>query len=274
MQLKNGNSNFTENYLPYDFDDLNAVQWRSFGRLMVKDELRELINSLNQWHVALRKWEAWNTVISLHASEMDAWDIRMEFLEGTAHRCLYQPSSMRDMFTLLATNSMHQVYLASDPQHEDRLPSDPRDLKSPHYPSRRQKEKFLKRQIKTAPNSTEFLDALFELDDDEYRKETSDYRNRTSHAIGPRLAIGITSTVTRSLVQAKQLQAQPNGTAISIPIPEKMVVQYGVGGTAPLAMADALNSNRGQYERAMHCYTQYRKMLSLGVAKIPKAAEP
>jgi hypothetical protein len=270
--MKTGDSDFIGSYLPYDLDELDAVQWRPFGGMMVKDELRELNNGLNQWHGSLRKWEAWNTVIASYDDVMDAWDIRMEFLEGTAHRCLYQPSSMRDTFTLLATNSMHQVYLSSDPQYKDHLPSDPPDLKA-HHPSRRNKVKFLAQQIKSAPNSTEFLDALFKLDDAEYREKTSDYRNRTSHAIGPRLGIGITSTVTRSVVQATELQEQPDGTYQPVAIPGKMAVQYAIGGTEPLNMVDALKANREQYERAKHCYIEYRKMLSLGLAQMPKADE-
>lgn len=271
--MRTRDSDFAGNYLPYNLDELDSVRWRQFGGMMVQDELRELINSLNQWHGSLRKWEAWNTVIAAYDDVTDAWDIRMEFLEGTAHRCLYQPSSVRDTFTLLATNSMHQVCLASDPQYKDRLPSDPPDLTKPHHLTRRKKEKFLAQQIKSAPNSKEFFDTLFKLDDAEYRKQTSDYRNRTSHAIGPRMGIGITNTVTRSVVQANELQEQPDGTFQPMDIPGRMSVQYAIGGTEPLNMVDALTANREQYERAKHCYISYRKMLSLGLAQMPKADE-
>lgn len=261
---------FTENYLPYDLEELDSVQWRHYGATMAKDELRELINCLNHWHSSLQKWDTWNTVIASY-DVMDAWDIRLEFLDGNVHHCLYQPSSMRDLFTLVATNSMHQASLASDPQYKDCLASDPPDLQKPHHLSRRKKEKFLAQQIQSTPGSTEFLDALFKLDDAEYRKQTSDYRNRTSHAIGPRMGIGITNTVIRSIVQATELQEQPDRTFRSVAITGKMSVQYAIGGTEPLSMIDALVANCEQYERAKLCYIEYRKMLAEKLARMPKA---
>lgn len=272
-RMKIGDSDFTGSYLPYDLDELDAVQWYPFGGIMVKDELRELINGLNEWYGSLRKWDAWNAVLASYDDVTDAWAIRMEFLEGTAHRCLYKPSSMRDIFTLLATNSMHQACLASDPQYKDSLPSDPPDLTKPHYLTRGKKERFLAQQIKSAPNSKRFLDALFKLDDADYRKQTSDYRNRTSHAIGPRMGIGITNTVTRSIVQATVLQEQPDKTFQLIDVPGKINVQYGFGGTEPLDMVEALKANRDQYERARLCYIEYRKMLLGGLARMPRAGE-
>lgn len=271
--MKAGDSGINRSYLPYDLEELDLVQWRHFGGMMVKDELRELINGLNQWHNSLRKWEVWNTVLAAYDDETDAWDIRMEFLEGTAHRCLYMPSSVRDTFTLMATNSMHQASLASDPQYKDSLPSDPPDLRKPHHPSRRNKERFLAQQIKSSSNSKEFLDALYKFDDTNYRKQTSDYRNRTSHAIGPRMGLGITNTVTRSVVQATELQEQPDKTFQLVDLPGKMSVQYGIGGTEPLDMVEALKANHEQYERAKLCYLEYRKMLAGGLARMPRAAE-
>lgn len=271
--MTSGDSNLSESYLPYDLDELDSVQWCQFGGMMVKDELRELINALNQWHSSLRKWDAWNVVLTSYCDEMDAWDIRMEFLEGIAHRCLYIPSSLRDTFTLLATNSMHQVCLASDPQYKDSLPSDPPDLTKPHYLTRRKKERFLTQQIKSTPNGAAFLDALFKLDDADYRKQTSDYRNRTSHAIGPRMGIGITNTVMRSIVQATKLQEHADKTFQRIAVPGMTSVQYTIGGTEPLDMVDALKANREQYGRAKVCYFEYRKMLLDGLARMPRAGE-
>lgn len=272
-KMKAGDSDVTGSYLPYDLDELDSVQWCQFGGMMVEDELRELINELNQWYGSLRKWEAWNAVLDSYGDLTDAWDIRIEFLEGTAHRCLYKPSSMRDTFTLLATNSMHQARLASDPQYKDSLPSDPPDPKKPHHLTRRKKEQFLAQQIKSAPNSKAFLDVLFKLDDVGYRKQTSDYRNRTSHAIGPRMGVGITNTVTRSIVQATELQEQPDKTFQLVDVPGRINIQYGFGGTEPLDMVEALKANREQYERAKLCYFEYRKMLLSGLACMPRAGE-
>ena len=100
-----------ERYLPYDFEQIDRHRWSLFGAEMVKDELRELTNLLNHWLGSLRRWRAWNSIIAGYEQE-DAWELRREFLEALAHQCLLLPSAMRDTFTFVATNSMHQVLVA------------------------------------------------------------------------------------------------------------------------------------------------------------------
>lgn len=267
---RTGTADLEGDYLPYDdLSELDSVQWSLPGDMMVKDELRELINNLNQWLSSLRKWSAWNAVIASYADLMDAWEIRLEFVEGVAHRCLYKPSAMRDAFTHIATNAIHQVRLASDASYKDRLAGDPESIKTQKYPSRRTKEKNLSQLTALLGNSAEFMSALGKLDDSSYKRQTSDYRNRTSHAIGPRLGIGLTRAVVRSVVQATELQKQSDGTYQLVDIPGKTSVQYAIGCTEPLNMVDALEANREQYDRARGCYSEYRKMLMSGLAGMP-----
>ena len=139
LKLSDGDLEPAENYLPYDFDGSDSRQWRGLGRDMVKDELREITNNLNHWHGLLRRWKVWNTIIQSYGTE-EAWELRREFLEALAHHCLLMPSSVRDTFTFVAINSMHQVRLMVSEGYKDYLEGDPKNPgEKPQYPTRLQK---------------------------------------------------------------------------------------------------------------------------------------
>lgn len=194
LQLNGDDLEPAENYLSYDFDGIDSYQWQALGDQMVKDELREITNNLNHWHGLLRRWHAWNTIIQPYGTD-EAWELRREFLEARAHHCLLTPSSIRDTLTFVVTNSMHQVRLMASNGYRDYLEGDPENPSDkPKNLTRRQKEKRLADLISIWPDAPEFMASLQKIDDEAYRNVTSDYRNRNTHSIGPRLGIGITRT--------------------------------------------------------------------------------
>lgn len=269
LQLDGGELEPAESYLSYEFDGIESRQWQSLGEEMVKDELREITNNLNHWHGSLRRWQAWNAVIQPYGID-EAWELRREFLEARAHHCLLTPSSIRDTLTFVVTNSMHQVRLMASKAYRDYLDGDTKNpSKKPRHPTRREKEKRLADLISIWSEAAEFMASLRKIDDQVYRNVTSDYRNRNSHSIGPRLGIGITRAVVRSVEQATMLSKQPDGTYLPTPILGKMSVCYGFGGTEPLDMEKALAANLDQYRRARVCYTKYRDLLAVGLASMP-----
>jgi hypothetical protein len=260
-----------EKYLTYDFDDIDSRRWRPLGDMMVKDELREITNNLNHWHELLQCWQVWNNVIQPYGTD-EAWELRREFLEALAHHCLFMPSSIRDTFTFVATNSLHQVRLMANKGYRDYLEGDPKNpSERPKHLTRRQKEKRLADLISIWSEAPDFMASLRKIDDEAYRNVTSDYRNRNSHSIGPRLGIGITRAVVRSVEQATMLSKQSDGTYSPTPIPNKMSVIYGFGGTEPLDMEQARAANLDQYRRARECYAKYRSLLTVGLASMPLA---
>jgi len=271
LQLDGGELEPVENYLPYDFDGIDSRRWQLLGSEMVKDELREITNNLNHWHGALRRWQAWNTVIQPYETK-DAWELRREFLEALVHYCLLAPSSIRDTFTFVATNSIHQVRLAASSGYRDCLEGDPNSpTEKPKHLTRRKKEKRLADLISIWSESTGFIESLRKIDDEAYRNVTSDYRNLNTHSIGPRLAIGVTRTVVRSVEQATTMSKQPDGTFLPVPISGKMSVRYGFGGTEPLDMETVHTANLNQYRCARECYTKYRALLTVGLVSMPLA---
>jgi len=269
LQLDEGELEPAENYLPYDFDGIDSCQWQALGDQMVKDELREITNNLNHWHGSLRRWQAWNTIIQAYGTD-DAWELRREFLEARAHHCLLAPSSIRDTLTFVATNSMHQVRLMASKGYRDHLEGDPENpSEKPKHLTRRQKEKRLANLISIWPDAPEFMASLRKIDDEAYRNVTSDYRNQNSHSIGPRLGIGITRTVVRSVKQATMMSKQPDGKYMLTPVLGKMSVSYGLGGTEPLDMEKAHAANLDQYRRARKCFNKYCGLLAVGLASMP-----
>lgn len=115
------------------------------------------------------------------------------------------------------------------------------------------------------------MDSLRTIDDEAYRTATSDYRNLNSHAIGPRLAIGVTRAVVRSVRQATTMSKQTDDTYLSTSIPGKMAVRYGFGGIGPLDVEAARLANLDQYRRARRCFEKFRALLQAGLMSMPLA---
>jgi hypothetical protein len=277
--------------LPYDFEEaIDARHWRyddgpvdingrGIINDMVKSELRELTNYLNQWHQSLQRWHAWNKVLQpYNTDEVKAWHLRREFLEPLVFYCLFQPSSIRDKFTFVVTNAIHQVRLIVDKEkgYQDYLegePKTPDELKKSKYLTRRKKEKRLSRLISIWPEGTELMALLRTIDDEAYKKETSDYRNLHSHIIGPQLGVGHVRSIVRSVSEHTTMIKQPNGTYVATPS-GKMVPSYGFGyGTPPLDLEEARLANLEQYRRARECYVSYRKLLAVGMEAMPPARQ-
>ena len=263
--------------IPYDFEEaMDARRWPYFFGLtndMVKSELRELTNDLNQWHQSLQRWHAWNKVLTpYNTDEVKTWHLLREFLVPLAFYCLFQPSASRDRFTFVVTNAMHQVRLMIEKGYRDYLEGDPKTPnEKPQYPTRQEKEKRLSKLISIWPEGKEFMESMRKINNDAYKKkETSDYRNLHSHSIVPQLGLGHVQFVVRSVSEHTEMIKQPDGTYRDIPT-GKMVASYGFGGTPPLDLEKARLANLEQYQRARRCYESYRKLLAAGLEKMPLA---
>lgn len=258
--------------LPYDTcPRVDQVRWcLSLAGQLVRDELRELTNTLNEWRGALRRWHAWMDVLDEYPEE-DAWSLQWEFVESIAFQCLFYPSATRDRFTFVATNALHQVRMAADVTYADRLPSDPKPGKEGKFrlPSRRESEAQLELIAAPLEGGAGFTVALKSLDADDYRELTRNFRNLTSHAIAPRLTVGYTNTVVRRVVAATTMVQQPDGSYKDELVPGKQHVSYGFGGTDPLPMREVFAGNLAEFERATACFHAYVDVLDKVLAGLP-----
>lgn len=260
IQFDNNELEPKDKLLEYDFQFLDGKQWRvSFAEFIVKEELRELTNLLNSWHQGLKRWHAWNNVIGAGFDDLTLWMLRLEFLEATAHDCLLKPSSIRDTITSVATASLHQIRLSTDSAYKDHLDTDTASVTGPQkkYPTRKEKEQQLIKIAAHWPNGGAFTKELTKLNSPDYKRQTADYRNLHSHTIGPRLGIGETQFVKRSIGEAEELVDNEDGTAQWKKIPGKLSVIYSFGGTPPLDLDQAKTLNLVEFKQALNCYARY-----------------
>lgn len=254
--------------LGYNFDFIKGRKWHALGDAMVECDLRELTNIINGWNNSLCRWHAWSMVLD-GREQMEAWELRREFIDSLAHECLLMPASIRDTITSVATAAFHQVRLSIDQSYRDYLEGEPKTPEEkPNSLNRKQKEKRLSRLVRVWPDSNRFLEALREINTMDYIVATRDYRNLTAHSIAPRLGIGHTRTVTRCVKQAQALKKVDNGSYVFKDIPSKLAVSYGYGGTPPLDLETVRAANLVQYEKARSCYFEYRALLEETVEEI------
>lgn len=267
------NPPFEDALLPYEVCPLiEVVRWRlQMVEQLVRDELRELANTLNAWRGELRRWHVWMSVMDTF-SEEDAWSLQWEFVEPIAFKCMFNPSAARDRLTFVATNAFHQIRLAADKSYPDRLEGDPKKAGAkPRFLSRTQSEDQLARLAGPMAQGTAFVADLQSLDGDDYRDLTRNFRNLSSHAIAPRFNVGLTNTVTRQVVNATKLVEKANGTFEKEEVPDAQMVRYGFGGTPPLPMRKIFAANLAEFGKASACFTVYVAVLDAALAKLPAA---
>ncbi|MCK4493349.1 MAG: hypothetical protein KAU26_04795 [Methylococcales bacterium] len=253
--------------LTYEFDFIANKQWRSHfcGEHLVRDEIRELTNCINEWSEFLRNWHPWMMVLKTK-DQTEALDLQFEFINTIAHTCLLQPSSIRDTITSIATSTLHQVRLSMDSSYPDFLEGDPTPYKKAKYLNRKQKERRLAKLSEIWEESLLFIESLRKINTDNYIKKTCDYRNLANHTIAPRFNVGHTRLVTRSVIPSTKMERQKNGTYAEKLIPNKMSVTYGFGGTAPLNLEEMRILNLEQFELTRTCYLKYKHLLKSAVS--------
>jgi len=235
--------------LPYDFARFGERAWHlAITAELVTGDLQDLTNVLNNW-----------------------WVLRGEFLDSAVHQCLFYPSALRDAIVHVATQGVHQARLAIDKGYKDEIPGDPvRPEQTPKQYPRRKREERLGQLLSPWAAGAHLMQLLAGLDDEDYRKRTLNYRNEHSHAIAPRLGIGLTRMTSRAVRQATELIEQEPGRFALVDTPGKMQVSYGFGGRGPLDLAESHAANLAQYQRARACFEAYVEILDAALAQMPR----
>lgn len=258
-------------YLPYEFPYIASAKWSFMADAMLQHELREITNRLHDWRDMLRRWHAWNKVVS-NKEEMPAWGLRREFMDPLMHTSLLMPSATRDVFTFVGTNALHQIRLHVETGYKDVLEGDPSASDPQPRPlTRREKESRLAKLAEPLPGAASFVNSVRQLDDAEYREKTRDYRNANSHAIGPRIALGQTRMVTRQAVPATRIEVQAGGTARIVEVPGQYVASYAFGGLEPLDLEVARVASLTQYRIARTCFAKFTTVLRSNADTLPRA---
>lgn len=244
---------------PYELcEEVGRGSWLTFTEMMVSGELQEAINLMNAWRSNLFHLDIWSKVL-LAYEEHDARSIQLHFVEPIAFFCMHQPSAARDRMGRIATNSIHQANLATDPNHKDRLDQDKK--KPGQFQSRREVEAQLKRICDRWLHGKSLVSVLKKLDSSRYRKQTFDFRNQASHFIAPRIEAGIVQPVTRQLVPRTEMVMQSDGTYRLENVADETAVSYGIGGIMPLSLDKVIEANMAEYQFASELLQVYSELL-------------
>jgi hypothetical protein len=257
--------------LPYDLvDAVGKVVWHlPFLDTLIAGDIREALNHIHQWQTQLLSLKAWVEVLaSSHLSDDDSWTVRSDLVEPLATWCLLQPAATRDRLGSMATNLVHHGRLTGDAGYTDVLEGD----KGNRFLSRRALEEQLTRIGASCSATPAFVERLQVLDGPQFRAQTSDFRNRASHSIAPRLDVGFTQMVTRRIEARDDLIEQPDGTWARVTDPTRSVVSYGFGGTPPLPLSKAVAWLNVEYRKGRLAVEAYLSMVAEVLSRLTDRA--
>lgn len=253
----------TTPYLPYDFaSQIADSDWPSLAGEIVRVNLTESANGINEFHSRIDHLDAWARVIA-EMNEEDAWETTHFLVSPIAHFCLLQPYALKERLIHAATQIIHQGNIKCVHDYQDKLPTDPVDPKQSKWPSGREKLNALQ-QISTTrwPSSRALANALAKLNSRHFEQQTLRYRTKANHLIPPHFEIGLGPFVTR------YLSTDYAGPANESKVPR---VTYGFGGTPPLKISEIVTLCATEHINAVDCYHRLEVVVREILEKIKAA---
>lgn len=227
-------------------------------RWSAESEVRETINSINDWGDRLHSWHAWNKVLASFEDEIERWEVLHSFVGPIAFFCMLQPTSTADRIALTAENLLHQAKLLMIPGYADSLEQD----KAPDRPLRRSdRRKQLNRLGSCWARYGAFRDALNAMDGVGYQTLTGNFRDLTSHAFAPRFMIGNISRAWRRKVDHEEIVLNGDGTVSIVTDPARKMTQYAMGSLTPLPLDAVYAANLAEYGRARCTMNAFAKLV-------------
>lgn len=253
----------TTPYLPYDFaNQLSDSDWPPLAGEIVRGNLTESANGINEFHSRINHLDAWARVIA-EMNEEDAWDTTHFLVSPIAHFCLLQPYALKERLVHAATQIIHQGNIKCFDDYQDSLPTDPVDISNPKWPSGREKFNALLQISKKKWLTWEALGkSLTKLNDRQFEQQTLRYRTKANHAIPPHFEIGLGPFVTRYLSTDYVLpEAQPKAPRVT----------YGFGGTPPLKISEIVSICATEHANAVDCHQRLEAVVREILEKIKSA---
>ena len=237
--------------------------------MQVIHDLQSLINCFNAWVTEMRKWQAWLPILDDYDTDQ-RWDLRIEFVDPIAHRCMLEPSAMRDRFSSALYFLLHHANLSTETGYRDELEADRSEkaaLKNgkstPRYLQRsRLDEEITKLSFRGGWRTADsVIEKLQLLDDETLRTETLNYRNAASHSIAPRFEMGVIPYVKRQFKFAESRVPRSDGTIARQEDKTKIVLSYSFGEHEPLQHVQTFQVIRMQVKRARDALHAYEALL-------------
>jgi hypothetical protein len=228
-------------YAPYNWDALNStlpIEWIAYSQFL-QEHASELANSINEFRQHIDSLSAWEKVLAgLDQQEKHSIVIVIEFVSPLATLALNMPYVIRSRFIYSVAHLSHQAnQLKQDPWVDD-LPVDSEIYFQAADKYGRPWKKYGKLKV-----------ALEKLASIAYEEATHDFRNKYNHRYSPRIEIGLTGLVTRTV--------NADGR-----------VSYGFGQTNPLMLKDIIPLLRTQHTLSLAAYERYQALVSEQITAI------
>ena len=195
-----------------------------------RDFTRELANSYNQFALWLDKIDVWEQVLRNY-SEDEVLELRMEFTTIPLDYCLTAPYKFKSQIAFCATQLCYTQGIERKLISKESVLSDDKINVN-----------ALAAVAKYWNAGKSLVAALQEIDAQQYRELTANYRNRTQHRHPQRLDHGHTANVERSF-------------------PQGSLVSYTFGETLPLATGDVLPILVAEAARLKAAFMKYRMLV-------------
>lgn len=264
-------------YLSYDLCDEqeSAINFEiPLVGLQVIHDLRSLLNCMNAWITEMHKWEAWLRIIDDY-SEDERWELRLEFVDPIAHRCLLEPSAMCDRILSALYFLLHHAKLSLDSSYKDELATDAaakKALRAGKEHTRYMQRRELGEEIDHLSESWKTAQAVCEktklLDSETLREATLNYRNAASHSIAPNFEFGVLPYVKRQLRFAEFMTPNDDGTVTFKKDRSRTAISYGFGEHSPLQHLETFQLIRMQVKLAKDAMRAYETLLREVIARI------
>lgn len=207
--------------MPYDIHHIQAdtamgPQWLIFHQL-AKNFIRELLNANNQFFINIRKLEIWNEILNECHEEIKN-DLIFEIICPLGSYVIGTPYIVKQRYIYSVVMLSHQTRMLQDPRIDDGSLNE-----------RQISINTVREYHDLFASMPQFIDILVQIDDDDFVRRTSNYRNLNQHRIPPRIEVGLGMTFNRFRIN-------------------KSSVTYGLGGIQPLRLADIIPALYNQHQ--------------------------
>lgn len=227
---------------PYNWHALEKtlpIKWMAYGEFL-EEHSRELANTINEFRRHIASLLAWQKVLE-GLDEEERYHIVIEFVSPLATLALNMPYVSRSRFIYSVAHLSHQANQTKQKLWVDDLPIDSKIYSETADKFGKPWKKYTKLKVK-----------LERIANKEYAKATHDFRNKYNHRYSPRIELGLTGLVIRTVNE--------NGR-----------VSYGFGQTEPLMLKDIIPLLKTQHSLCLISYEKYQDLVSEQISEINKS---
>lgn len=194
-----------------------------------------LANEINQFAAGTRRLETWGEVLQGYEIQ-DRMALLVEFINPLAIMVLSFPAAIKGRFIFSSTHLCHLANRIELGWKDNLEPDHMIGLRS------------LKCRGGKWNASSSLIDLLTSINDDGFRKDTRQFRNRFHHRDAPRLEVGVEATMTR-------IESRPG----------RMMHAFGIA--QPIQISDVIPSLQSQHKACLNTFKAFQCLVweQLGV---------